>query len=272
MRFTAAAMVLSTLGALVGAAWAAGCTGLSKDCELNLTCPTSSAASSSSGAGTGGADGGAACHGVFVAGTCNTCLEASCCQEIVDCKNDAHCLHCLNTITPNDPLCTGASTQKTVNAFVGCESVHCTKACVAKDICNPITNDGCGTDGSTCDASGNPATFQCFPPPNNAQLCGACDGSKGPYCAPGLHCYGGTCARYCCAGSDCGTGVCELDPVVAFGVALSIAGDAAGICLKMLVPDGGADGGPDGGGASPACDAPATSTSKGSCVPGHPPM
>ena len=109
MRFTAAAMALSTLGALLGAAW--GCTGLSKDCELNLTCPATGAASAtgtgtSTGTGTGGGDGGTSCIDVFTAGDCNTCLEASCCQPIIDCKEDAHCLYCLNSIITNDPLCT----------------------------------------------------------------------------------------------------------------------------------------------------------------------
>jgi hypothetical protein len=269
---------LGTLGAILATAvcvWtaAAGCNGLSKDCELNLTCPTTSAASSS-GTGTGGGDAGPSCIDVFVAGACNTCLETSCCQSIIDCKADAHCLYCLDTTIPNDPLCTSAATQKVVNTFYGCDSLHCATACVAADTCNPITNDGCGTDGSACDLGLSQGTFQCFPPPNSAQLCGVCDDSKGPYCAPGLHCYPPTltCARYCCSDADCGSGVCELDPTVALGGAETIAGDMAGICLTMLVPDGGADGGADGGGASPACDAPATSTTKGACVAGFPPM
>jgi hypothetical protein len=271
MRFTASAMVFSTLCLVLGAAWEAGCTSLSKDCELNLTCKTASA-SSSSGAGTGGggADAGTSCKDVFTAGDCNTCLETSCCQAIIDCKDDAHCLYCLNTLITDDPLCTSAATQKTFNAFIGCEDLHCATACVAKDTCNPITNDGCGTDGSACDLGTSQGTFQCFQPPNTAQLCGVCDNVKGPYCAPGLHCFAATntCARYCCNDADCGTGVCELDATIALGGALTIAGDAAGVCLTMLVPDGGVD----GGGAASACDAPLTSTSKGSCVAGYPPM
>lgn len=272
MRFTAAAMALSMLGALTGALWSSGCTGLSKDCELNLTCPTTSAASSTgSGGGTdAGSDAATSCTDVFTAGDCNTCLVASCCQPILDCANDPHCLYCLNTLITDDPQCTSAATQKAVNAFYGCDSLHCSVACVAKDTCNPVTNDGCGTDGSACDLGTSAGTFQCFQPPNNAQLCGMCDNAKGPYCAPGMHCFPptNTCARYCCSDADCGGGVCELDPMIALGGTETIAGDAVGICLTMLVPDGGVD----GGGASPACTAPATSTSKGSCVAGFPPM
>lgn len=277
MRLSAAAMALSTLGtlgALLGSVWAAGCTGLSKDCELNLTCPTTSGSSSGGpddgGADASDADGDASCANVFVDGECNTCLVASCCQAILDCKDDANCLYCLNTVSPDDPKCTSAATQMTVNAFYGCDSLHCSVACAAKDTCNPITNNGCGSDGTACDLAPANGTFECFPPPNSAQICGVCDNTKSPYCAPGLHCYAptNTCARFCCNDADCGGGVCELDALAALGSALTLAGDMVGVCLDMHIPDGGVD----GGGTTPACGAPATSMSMGSCVGGFPGM
>ena len=267
MRPIAAALALATLLTL-SAVWSGvACTGLSGDCELNLTCPGTSSSSSSGGADAG--DGGESCHGVFAAGDCDTCLQGSCCQAIIDCKDDPNCLYCEDAPTQNDPKCTSTATQKAVNALIGCEDLHCSGACVATDECNPVTNNGCDTDGGTaCDLGFDPDTFDCYPPPNAATLCGACDNTNGPYCGPGLHCYFETCARYCCSDADCGSGVCELDVQVAFGGAVP-AGDLVGICVTALVPDGGT-GGPDGGSDSTsACDAPATSVSLGACFAGY---
>ncbi len=74
--------------------------------------------------------------------------------------------------------------------------------------CNPVTNDGCDP-GSTCDFADTSSGFACYPPPNEAALCAACDNSAGPFCQGGMACLGGKCARFCCDDSDCGTGKCD---------------------------------------------------------------
>jgi hypothetical protein len=77
--------------------------------------------------------------------------------------------------------------------------------------CNPVTNEGCEEPaGSTCDANSE-GGFSCFPPPNDVALCEACDAMNGPFCAPGSTCSGQagtTCARFCCADTDCDDGTC----------------------------------------------------------------
>ena len=76
----------------------------------------------------------------------------------------------------------------------------------------------------------------------------------GPNCVAGNTCIdSGMCARYCCADSDCGTGgVCDKTDY----------GPEAGVCVTAIVTDGGTE--------SPACSAPATSPSTGTCftIPG----
>lgn len=71
-----------------------------------------------------------------------------------------------------------------------------------------------------------------------------------------MHCFGGTsqCARYCCDDADCGTGKCVVEQTEAFGAPL-LNRTLVGICLTT-------------DGASPACDAPEVSPSKGSCSAG----
>lgn len=77
-------------------------------------------------------------------------------------------------------------------------------SCYTGGACNPVTNEGC-TDGAGCDISND--GFQCFPPPADATLCGACDPSSGPFCGPGTTC-ADKCARFCCTNADCGCGTC----------------------------------------------------------------
>lgn len=71
--------------------------------------------------------------------------------------------------------------------------------------CDPTDANACGK-GETCDINGGTGLFECFPPPNDAQLGEACDNSMGPFCAAGLACDQGTCKQYCCDDSICAAG------------------------------------------------------------------
>jgi hypothetical protein len=95
-----------------------------------------------------------------------------------------------------------------------------------------------------CDASQD--GFVCFPPPNDAMQCDACDNMAGPFCAGGHGCYPETqkCAKYCCDDADCGSGVCDKEV---------LGGAEIGFCVMMA------------GSTEPVCDAPAVSPSMGSC-------
>jgi hypothetical protein len=86
--------------------------------------------------------------------------------------------------------------------------------------CDPITNAGCST-GEECDGNFDQTTnaflgFVCYPPPNNAVICGMCDPSNGPYCGGGLSCQpydnndDTACEKYCCSDQDCGAGKCVV--------------------------------------------------------------
>lgn len=72
--------------------------------------------------------------------------------------------------------------------------------------CNPITGAECTGAGEACDNNGD--VYGCYPPPNDATLCGACDNSN--FCANGLTCVptsdagDGACVKYCCTDADCG--------------------------------------------------------------------
>lgn len=91
-------------------------------------------------------------------------------------------------------------------------------SCVSGGSCNPVTGFGCNlAAGETCDHSDQNGGYACYPPPNNAVLCGACNGSSGPYCKAGMGCSStaqlGKCYRYCCIDADCGvTGTCVTTP------------------------------------------------------------
>jgi hypothetical protein len=87
--------------------------------------------------------------------------------------------------------------------------------------CNPVTAAGCADAGvgATCDIGSTDGTsitsFVCYPPPNTAAVCAACDNTSGPYCAPTTTCVitnessmTTDCARYCCTNADCGSGRC----------------------------------------------------------------
>jgi len=76
--------------------------------------------------------------------------------------------------------------------------------------CNPVTNAPCAS-GYACDVAAPAGTitgFECYPPPNTALVCGACDDST-TFCAGGETCFSGAeCAHYCCTNADCGAGKC----------------------------------------------------------------
>ena len=200
-------------------------------------------------AGGSGQGGGAPnCSGVYESGIpeCNTCLEGGCCQEIVDCTNDPNCAPCLagtdGCTQSGDPF----------DNLVACIGNSCDVECTppAPPSCNPVTGEPCDlAKGEACDlgSDGNGgSSFQCFPAPNDAALCAACDNTAGPFCQGGLHCDTNTCAKYCCSDADCGAGnVCDV----------VFAPDcAAGLCHDAV------------GGAA-ACSAPKPSPSGGACMP-----
>lgn len=114
--------------------------------------------------------------------------------------------------------------------------------------CNPVTNEPCAA-GEACDASNND-TFQCFPPPNDANVCGMCDNMNGPFCKGGHGCAAKNgCAKYCCDDGDCGTGTCvktngENQPLWP--------GVDVGVCLDAM--------------GNAACDAPGVPPSNGACI------
>ncbi len=71
--------------------------------------------------------------------------------------------------------------------------------------CHPVTGEGCISATAACDYGENAdgvAGFYCFTDSTEA-LGAPCDGELGPWCASGLTCIEGVCARYCCSNDDC---------------------------------------------------------------------
>lgn len=132
-----------------------------------------------------------------------------------------------NSTTTGGMDCTGVLGDPTDACFTCIEG----SCCAELDACLGDTNcSGClSGSGTSCDTD-----------PLLADVSTCLDASCSAECgAPG------ECARFCCTDGDCGTGVCDKD----------LTGDAnVGICVAtaMMTP--------------PACDAPATSPSNGSCV------
>jgi hypothetical protein len=100
--------------------------------------------------------------------------------------------------------------------------------------CNPVTNGSCAAtdecDGDA-DSNGNSLGFVCFPGPNTATLCGACDNSAGPFCGGGMTCINEQCAKYCCTDADCGAGKCTT--MDSEGSLFGPIAPALGICTTM---------------------------------------
>ncbi len=188
---------------------------------------------------------------------CDSCLTSSCCDAVKACEGDTNCSSCLDgTLDSTSAECMDATTSGLASAVVSCAQASCAQECGLADTCNPVTNEGCDSaGGEACDV-GSSGFFTCFPSPNTAKECAACDNSNGPFCAAGGTCLltGSTCQHYCCDDTDCGTGdTCDTS---GFAGGLADSSDLVGVCVPKT--DGGAG----------ACSAPAVSPTKGSCVGG----
>lgn len=169
---------------------------------------------------------GGGCAGLDFVGSCGECSEARCCGVVASCHADASCRGCI------DPQATGCSGPK-AEALLSCIETQCKAECLGPSLgpdcaakassangacvpqggenaCNPVTNASCDSDvGEACDAKEG-GGFTCYPKTDTAgELCAACDISKGSFCAAGMRCFKGKCARYCCTDADCGSGTCE---------------------------------------------------------------
>lgn len=190
----------------------------------------------------------AACTGIFT-GACGTCLEGACCAELAACDATTGCVDDITGGT----ACANAACTAAADAITACASASCETDCggggggtpvdplctapttapsggscftLGSNACNPITNAGCTTAGAGCDLSDD-GSFQCFDPPNDVALCGACDNGAGPFCKPTMHCVATTsataCARFCCNDADCAGGKCDT---TSLGIA------PVGVCVK----------------------------------------
>jgi hypothetical protein len=132
----------------------------------------------------------------------------------------------------------------------------------SNDQCNPVTGAGCPSGGYTCDLDPS-GFFACFPPPNGVDVCGSCDNENGPFCSPELTCVqngAGACYRYCCSNADCGEGaICDAT-FAAEALGPSNPADQVGLCVSSVASE------------APACNAPSSTPSGGSCVGGYPPV
>lgn len=253
MRLSSIAIALGSISLLGLFLWASGCSNLSDDCELNLNCPAVFIDKPN-------------CSKVIFPGDCDVCLQTSCCPEMAACIAQGNCVNaCMGSVLPNLTQCTelDGSLKDTFVPATQCLKSKCADQCTLADECNPVTHNGCTVIGSSCDLL-YPGYFRCFDPDGTpAKICEKCDFQETPFCDSGLRCHPvtKTCARYCCNDSDCGTGRCETDPMLAFGAEVSRADNKVGICVnKSPMPDG------------PACDAPAISPSLGACFAGFPGM
>lgn len=168
--------------------------------------------------------------------TCGACLEQSCCEELGACFAHEGCW--TDCVTDHDPQgCHEVDAHALFYALGSCAQTSCSEACstgpqfeplcmgipdpqpstgscivvdAAKNLCNPITNEGCTEMGSACDTNMAGDGFQCYPAPNDNALCEACGQQEG-YCLPGHTC-AGQCLKYCCDDADCGAGgVCNTE-------------------------------------------------------------
>lgn len=251
MRISSLAMALGTASMFGFFLWGSGCSNLSDDCELNLNCPAVFVDKPN-------------CSEVIFPGDCDACLQTSCCPEMAACIAQGSCVGlCMGNVLPSPAQCTelDGALKDTFVASTQCLKSKCADKCTIPDTCNPVTHNGCTTVGSSCDLA-YPGNFSCYSPQGTpAKICEKCNFHTLPFCDSGLRCHPetNTCARYCCNDGDCGTGRCELDPMLAFGAELSSAGDKVGICVNKdpMMP-------------GPACDAPATPLSLGMCFAGYP--
>ena len=248
MRISSLAMAIGSSSMLGLFLWASGCTTLSGDCELNLDCPTEVVTKPN-------------CSQPVFPGECDACLQNECCQELADCVGNSTCYNsCVRNLLPYPPECTTVAANKSIlDGFTACMTTKCADKCPPADGCNPVTHNGCNNDGSSCDFI-YPGIWDCLSAVGTpAKICEACDFHSSPYCGSGLHCHPGSkkCARYCCSNADCGTGRCELNPMLAFDGTIARPDNAVGVCVTMA-------------GDAPSCDAPLTPMSDGTCFKGFP--
>lgn len=171
---------------------------------------------------------------------CGSCLEQSCCQELeewggvgdvtqalIDCAGAQCSSECLDLPEVTCAVPAGAPSGGSCFSIGGA------------DECNPVTQAPCNVAaGEACDLSQN--GFSCFPPPNDVELCGACDPVNGPWCVAGATCVG-ACARYCCTDADCApAGACDK-------ATYELGGDV-GVCVGNNGSGGGGQGGGGQGG------------------------
>jgi len=231
--------------------WASGCSNLSDDCELNLNCPPVYVEKPE-------------CSKVVFPGDCDTCIQSSCCAEMAACLALDDCFEfCTRNVLPSPEVCVSGDgdLRNRFQASTECIKSKCAGKCPPLDKCNPVTHNGCSSDGSSCDLA-YPGYFACYSPAGTpSKLCESCDFHVQPYCGSGLRCHPvtNTCAKYCCNDSDCGTGRCELDPMLALGSEIPRAGNVVGICVNKdpAIPE-------------PSCDMAAVTMSGGSCFAGYP--
>lgn len=228
-----------------------GTTGSGGSAPTATSTSGSDATSTTGGTTSSGTGGAGSCVGVFPAGACATCGEASCCTQGAACDATAGCLGCLYS---SDPSCTAAN-KPAVDALLACMHASCEAACFPPpspktDVtcavpapspslgacisvggaieCNPITNAPCDTaGGEACDFKGN--GYHCYAGPNDKNLCEACGPSNaGSHCKGGSTCLpgpDGNCGKLCCDSGDCGKGKCDKSAMLSGNVGYCLGGN-----------------------------------------------
>ncbi len=251
-------LVAAVMTPLATSACTTGTTGTTGTGGSTMTTTTSTTNASSTGAdststttATSGTGGAGSCIGVFPAGACATCGEASCCTEGAACDVTPGCIGCVYS---SDPSCTAAN-KPAVDALLSCMHASCEAACFPTpppkaDVtcavpspspsvgscvsvggaieCNPITNEPCDTAaGEACDFKG--AGYHCYAGPNDKNLCEACGPSNaGSHCKGGSTCLpgpDGNCGKLCCNDGDCGKGTCNKKDMFPASVGYCVGGN-----------------------------------------------
>jgi len=78
--------------------------------------------------------------------------------------------------------------------------------------CDPVTAEGCPGEGTACDHGvlGGIAGFYCYTDCTETEGAPCMyEDNGGPWCAAGMTCLEGVCARYCCGSSDCDGDQCQ---------------------------------------------------------------
>lgn len=87
---------------------------------------------------------GPSCGFQFQDATCTSCHEASCCQEGIDCADDAECTTCVTTSNPPASCANNAA----LNAWNSCLSQSCASEC-------NVSNGGSGGSGGSSGSAGS---------------------------------------------------------------------------------------------------------------------